>query len=140
MSRILTFSLAGEEYGVDIRVVHEIISALPITRVPMTPERVRGVINLRGSVIPVIDLKPEFDLPVEEGEFCIVVVRVNGIDVGVVVDRVSDVVELGEDAIQPVPEFGGDRRSECLLGLAHVGQRLCLIIDIERALLDGVAR
>lgn len=140
MNRVLTFSLAGEEYGVDIRVVHEIISALPITRVPMTPERVRGVINLRGSVIPVIDLKPEFNLPPATGDFCIVVVRVNGIDVGIVVDRVSDVVELAEGAVQPVPEFGGDRRAECLSGIAHVGERLCLLIDIERALLDGVAR
>ena len=136
MTRFLTFQLDGEEYGVEILDVHEIIGKLPITRVPLTSDCVRGVINLRGSVIPVIDLKRKFGLRGVDSEACIVVVRVRGIELGLLVDRVSDVVELGETVIQAAPPFLNDLRADYLIGLARIGERVCLLLDIERAVLE----
>ena len=92
--KFLTFFLAGEEYGIAILKVHEIIGMMAITSVPRTPDFIRGVINLRGKVIPIIDLRRKFDMPAQEAtsETCIIVVHLQGIETGIVVDRVSEVL------------------------------------------------
>ncbi len=94
--KYLTFSLGNEEYGIGILKVHEIIGMMPITRVPRTPPVIRGVINLRGKVIPIVDLRRKFELPAtDEGRAtCIIVVQVKGIQTGLVVDSVSDVLDI----------------------------------------------
>ncbi|MHB9003637.1 MAG: chemotaxis protein CheW, partial [Coriobacteriia bacterium] len=110
----LTFTLDGEEYGLDILKVQEIIGIMPITRVPRTPEFVRGVINLRGKVIPVVDLRTKFGMgaALDTDRTCIVVVQVSGKNgytvMGTVVDEVSEVIDIAEDEIEETPEFGAD--------------------------------
>lgn len=133
--KYLTFFLASEEYGVEILKVHEIIGMLPITRVPRTPSFVRGVINLRGKVIPIIDLRERFGMTQEGAEeTCIIVVQVHGIQLGVVVDKVSEVLNIAEGDIEPTPSFGVDVSTEYLLGLAKGDGRVRLLLDIDRVL------
>jgi purine-binding chemotaxis protein CheW len=133
--KYLTFYLADEEYGVEILKVHEIIGMLPITRVPRTPSFVRGVINLRGKVIPIIDLRERFGMPHEGAEEqCIIVVQVHGIQLGVVVDKVSEVLSIADGEIEPTPSFGVDVSTEYLLGLAKGEGRVRLLLDIDRVL------
>ena len=133
--KYLTFYLASEEYGVEILKVHEIIGMLPITRVPRTPPFVRGVINLRGKVIPIIDLRERFGMAQDGAEeTCIIVVQVRGIQLGVVVDKVSEVLNIAEGDIEPTPSFGVDVNTEYLLGLAKSEGRVRLLLDIDRVL------
>jgi purine-binding chemotaxis protein CheW len=130
--KFLTFYLAGEEYGLEILKVHEIMGMLPITRVPRTPEAVRGVINLRGKVIPIVDLRHKFHMPRDGAEdTCIIVVQVRGVQIGIVVDRVSEVLDIPAADIEPAPEFGADVDTRYLLGLAKAGDRVRLLLDIE---------
>jgi purine-binding chemotaxis protein CheW len=142
--KYLTFFLADEEYGVEILKVHEIIAMLPITRVPRTPSYVRGVINLRGKVIPIIDLRERFRMsPAGAGEQCIIVVQVHAIQLGVVVDKVSEVLSITDGEIEPTPSFGVEVSTEYLLGLAKGEGRVRLLLDIDRVLtasdVDSVA-
>lgn len=133
--KYLTFFLATEEYGVEILKVHEIIGMLPITRVPRTPTFVRGVINLRGKVIPIVDLRERFGMSHEGAiEACIIVVQVHGIQLGVVVDKVSEVLSIADGDIEPTPSFGVDVDTEYLLGLAKGEDRVRLLLDIDRVL------
>ncbi len=133
--KYLTFYLASEEYGVEILKVHEIIGMLPITRVPRTPQFVRGVINLRGKVIPIIDLRERFGMSQDGAEeTCIIVVQVRGIQLGVVVDKVSEVLNIADGDIEPTPSFGVDVNTEYLLGLAKSDGRVRLLLDIDRVL------
>jgi purine-binding chemotaxis protein CheW len=133
--KYLTFFLGAEEYGVEILKVHEIIGILPITRVPRTPSFIRGVINLRGKVIPIIDLRDRFGMPREEAnESCIIVVAIRGIQLGAVVDKVSEVLNIAEDSIEPTPSFGVDVNTEYLLGLAKGDGRVRLLLDIDKVL------
>src|SRR5205085_292354 len=110
-------------YGLEILKVQEIIGLLPITRVPRTPPFVRGVINLRGKVIPVTDLRLKFGMPESEAtaETCIVIVRAAGVEVGLVVDRVSEVLDIGADQIDAAPAFGPEVDTQYLLGIAKAG-------------------
>jgi purine-binding chemotaxis protein CheW len=137
--KYLTFFLAAEEYGVEILKVREIIGMQPITRVPRTPACIRGVINLRGTVIPVLDLRERFGMPsaeaavaaLPEGERaaaaavqCTVVVQVAGahgrpVPVGVVVDRVSEVALVADAEVDDAPSFGAGVRTDYLLGIAR---------------------
>jgi purine-binding chemotaxis protein CheW len=157
--KFLTFYLADEEYGVEILKVQEIIGMQPITRVPRTPAFIRGVINLRGKVIPVVDLRERFGMPPADtaGEAaeaaaalrCIIVVQVVGlssdpaksIQMGIVVDRVSEVAAIADGDIEDAPSFGGGVHTEYLLGLGKSagagtdGQgRVKLLLDIDRVL------
>lgn len=133
--KYLTFYLADEEYGVEILKVHEIIGMLPITRVPRTPTFVRGVINLRGKVIPIIDLRERFGMARDGAEEqCIIVVQVHGVQLGVVVDKVSEVLSISDGEIEPTPSFGVDVNTEYLLGLAKGEGRVRLLLDIDRVL------
>jgi purine-binding chemotaxis protein CheW len=133
--KYLTFFLAGEEYGLEILKVHEIISMLPITRVPRTPPYVRGVINLRGKVISIVDLRQKFGLERSpETETCMIVVQVHDVPIGVVVDRVSEVVHIPVDDVESTPSFGADVETDYLLGIGKANGRVRLLLDIERVL------
>ncbi len=133
--KYLTFFLAGEEYGLEILKVSEIIGLQPITRVPRMPEFVRGVINLRGKVIPITDLRMKFGMGAEDSEdSCIIVVQMRGIQTGIVVDRVSEVVAIGESDIEDAPSFGAGIRTEFLLGIGKAGGRVKLLLDIDKVL------
>ncbi len=133
--KYLTFCLAGEEYGLEILKVSEIIGLQPITRVPRMPEFVRGVINLRGKVIPITDLRRKFGMAAEDSEdSCIIVVQMKGIQTGIVVDRVSEVVAVAEGDIEDAPSFGAGIRTEFLLGIGKAGGRVKLLLDIDKVL------
>ncbi len=133
--KYLTFFLADEEYGLEILKVSEIISMQPITRVPRMPGFVRGVINLRGKVIPITDLRSKFDMQFDDtADSCIIVVQMQGIQTGVVVDRVSEVVAIPEEDIEDAPSFGVGIHTEFLLGIAKTGGHVRLLVDIDRVL------
>jgi purine-binding chemotaxis protein CheW len=134
--KFLTFVLNGEAYGVEILKVHEIIGLLPITCVPRTPPHIRGVINLRGKVIPIMDLRLRFGMLAStygEGT-CIVVVHVRGVQMGLVVDAVSEVIDIAAADVEDVPQFCVDVHTEYLLGIAKSDNTVKLLLDIERVL------
>jgi purine-binding chemotaxis protein CheW len=139
-TQYLTFTLAGEEYGLPILRVKEIMEYESPTRVPMTPASVRGVINVRGSVVPVLDLAVKFGLPQSPitNRHCIVIVEVEveGEDtvMGVIADAVSEVREFAPQDIEPPPSFGTAVRVEFLRGMGKVGKRFVLLLDVDRVL------
>ncbi len=136
----LSFSLAGCEYGVGILKVKEILQYEEITRVPSTPRSVRGVINLRGAVVPVIDLAAKFGLPETAVTrlTCILIVEAildgQPTVVGVMADAVREVIELGAADVEPPPTFGTQVRVDFLLGMGKVGKRFVLLLDIDRVI------
>lgn len=134
--KYLTFFLGDEEYGVPILAVQEIIGVLAITAIPGTAEWVRGVINLRGKIISVIDLRMKIGMSpvVMDSRTCIVVVQAHGAEMGVIVDQVSEVVDLPREAIESAPNLGSHVRTEYLLGIGKTTTRVRLLLDIDRAL------
>ena len=138
--KYLTFDLAEEEYGLEILRVREIIGMMEITPVPRTPEFVLGVINLRGKVIPVADLRTKFGLPYKEPDdrTCVIVVEVqNGketVQMGIVVDRVNEVVDVKSQDIEPTPSFGVSLETSFILGMAKVGDKVKILLEIDRVL------
>lgn len=134
--KYLTFFLGEEEYGASILAVQEIIGLLAITTVPSTPKWVRGVINLRGKIIPVVDLRAKFGMtPIQPGDrSCIVVVQAHGSEIGIIVDRVSEVVDLPPSAVESAPALGAHIRTDYLLGIGKLNSRVRLLLDIERSL------
>ena len=137
--KFLTFFLAGEEYGIEILKVYEIIGLMPITRVPCTPAFMRGVINLRGKVIPILDLRAKFHMPPADstGETCIIVVHVRGIVMGIIVDKVSEVVDIPDAEIEPPPSFGTEVNTEYIMGIGKSQKTIKILLDIERVLSSG---
>jgi purine-binding chemotaxis protein CheW len=136
----LTFTLADEEYGVDILKVQEIKGFVPTTRVPNSPPDVVGVLNLRGSIVPLIDLRYKFNLPtVTYDNFnAIVVVVVRKQVVGVIVDSVSEVAQIAAEDIQPAPDLGDAQAAAMLLGIAQKGDQLITLLDIEAVLSERI--
>ena len=138
--KYLTFSLTGEEYGIGILKIREIIGMLPITSVPETPHYVKGVINLRGKVIPVVDLRLRFGMPeIDYTErTCIIVVEMKGpagvVPIGTVVDAVSEVLNIKGEDIADTPSFGSNLNTEYILGMAKMGKGVKLLLDIDRVL------
>jgi len=134
--KFLTFFLAGEEYGLEILKVQEIIGMMDITPVPRAPEYIRGVINLRGKVIPIVDLRLRFGMESAErtSETCIIVVEANGVQTGIVVDQVSEVLDISADQIEDTPAFGSEVRTDYILGIGKAEGRVKLLLDIDRAL------
>ena len=134
--KYLTFALAEEEYGLEILKVREIISMSDITSVPKTPGYVKGVINLRGKVIPVIDLRLKFtmdEIPYTD-ETCIIVVDVNGVEMGIIVDHVSEVLDIPSDDIEDAPEFGASVNIDFILGMGKAEGRVTILLDITNVL------
>ena len=136
--QLVVFDLAAEGYGVDIGVVREIIRLQDITKVPRTPDFVEGVINLRGKVIPVVDLRKRFALPIaeESKDHRIVVVDIGTQDIGVVVDAVTEVLRIGTESVEPPSSVITDADSEYLLGIAKLTDRMIILLDLQKVLSD----
>jgi len=139
--KYLSFVLGQEEYGLEILKVQEINGMMDITRVPRTPSYVRGVINLRGRVIPIISLRDKFKMPaVEDTEkTCIIVVQVQFEDttltMGIIVDEVSEVLNISEGAIEPPPSFGGGmEEADFITGMGKLEGKVVILLDIDRVL------
>lgn len=134
--KFLTFSLGQEDYAISILKVQEIIGMMDVTMVPRMPPCVRGVINLRGKIVPVIDLRTKFEMPRVERteETCIIVVDGLAGEMGIIVDRVSEVLDIAAREIEPPPVFGALVNTDYLLGIGKSGGRVQLVLDIERVL------
>jgi purine-binding chemotaxis protein CheW len=132
----LTVNLAQEEYGIDILAVREIRGWTPVTRIPQAPHYVLGVLNLRGAIVPVLDLRLRFGLAREEygATTVTVVITVAGRLFGVVVDGVSDVLDVVEQDVRPVPDMGTAVDTEYLKGLTSAAERMVLLLDVDKLL------
>ena len=140
--KYLTFSLENEEYGIGILKIKEIIGMMPVTTIPRTPEFVKGVINLRGKVIPVVDLRLRFKMEPSDytDRTCIIVVEIENqvgmIQIGVVVDSVSEVLNVGSDDIEEAPSFETKLDTEYILGMAKIDGGVKILLDIDKVLND----
>lgn len=138
--KYLTFSLAEEEYGIGILKVKEIIGTMPITTVPQTPSHIKGVINLRGKVIPIVDLRLKFAMEAINytDKTCIIVVEVAGsnhkVMIGILVDSVSEVLNIKGIDIEETPSFGSRLNTDYILGMAKTGGRVRILLDIDKVL------
>jgi purine-binding chemotaxis protein CheW len=138
--KYLTFSLAGEEYGIGILKVKEIIGMMPITTVPRTPDFIKGVINLRGKVIPVVDLRLKFGMEAMAytERTCIIVVEIKGavssVLIGIVVDSVSEVLNIKGTDIENTPAFGTRVNTDYILGMAKINGTVKILLDIDKVL------
>ncbi|MDN3545760.1 MAG: chemotaxis protein CheW [Roseateles asaccharophilus] len=129
----LTFRVGAEEYGIDILKVQEIRSYESPTRIANAPPFVKGVVNLRGVIVPIVDLRLRLGQAAEYNGFTVVIIlNVLGRVIGVVVDSVSDVLELGTDTIKPPPEMGAAIDARHITGLGRIGDRMLILLDIER--------
>jgi purine-binding chemotaxis protein CheW len=143
--QVLTFTLGNETYGVDILRVQEIRGYSTVTRIPQTPPHVLGVLNLRGSIVPIVDMRMRFSL--ESAEYTpltvIIVLSVESPagrrDIGVVVDSVSDVIDVAAADIKPAPEFGAQVSTDFIQGLAAVSGRMVMLLDIDQLIGGDVA-
>ena len=139
--KYLTFALGREEYGLQILKVREIIGFMEITAVPRTPGYVRGVINLRGQVISVVDLRAKFAMEARERteETCIIVVEIRGesgrkLSTGIIVDKVKEVLNVPGDKIEDAPTFGEAVPTDFILGMGKVGESVKILLDIDKVL------
>lgn len=138
--KYLTFTLAQEEYGIGILKIKEIIGMMPVTSVPQTPEFIKGVINLRGKVIPVMDLRLRFGMDTIDytERTCIIVVEIKGVagtvQIGIVVDSVSEVLNIKEQEIEETPAFGTKLNTEYILGMAKMEGGVKILLDIDQVL------
>jgi purine-binding chemotaxis protein CheW len=137
VQQVLTFALAGETYGVDILKVREIRGWSSVTHIPQAPIDVLGVLNLRGAIVPIIDLRARFGLAAAERTSVTVIIVLTvekegrSRDVGLVVDSVSDVVDLSAQDLKAVPELAGRGGDELLLGLASIGENMALLLNTD---------
>jgi purine-binding chemotaxis protein CheW len=132
-AEFLTFRLGGEEYAIDILQVQEIRESESATRIATAPEFVRGVINLRGTIVPIVDLRVKFGFAHDPGAASVVVIlSIAGRVIGVVVDAVTDVVALATEEIRDTPEVGGAIAESFIRGIAPMGERLLIVFDIAR--------
>ena len=135
-SQYLTFALGGEEYGVEILKVQEIRGYTSITPIPNTPPHIKGVMNLRGAIVPVVDLRSTLAMPTTEySPFSVIIVVTVGTRVmGLIVDAVSDVLDVARTDIHPTPDFGTRIDARFIQGMARVGDKLVVLLDIDRVL------
>lgn len=134
--KYLSFFLDDEEYGLEILKVVEIIKVMQITKIPKTPMEVRGIINLRGKVFPVLELRLKFDMPTVEytSETCIIVVQSQNNKIGIIVDKVSEVLNIADKDIEDTPNMGSKTANEYILGIGKTGERTKLLLDIDSVL------
>lgn len=138
--KYLTFRLGDEEYGLEILKVQEIIQLQSITRIPRTPNCVRGVINLRGKVIPVVDLRAKFGLGAAEDteRTCIIVVQIRSgeslLVIGILIDEVREVLDIRSESIEEAPDFGSSVDTEFILGMGKVNGAVKILLDIDKVL------
>ncbi len=144
--KYLTFSLGKEDYGVGILSVREIIGVMEITAVPHTPPYIKGVINLRGRVIPVLDLRLKFGMSPQgyNERTCIIVVEVQGqtapVQVGMVVDSVSEVLNVSAGEIEPPPSLGTSSETENILGMAKIKGEVKILLDVDKVVGEGLVK
>ncbi len=136
VKQFLSFTLGDEEYGVDILSVQEIRSWEPVSRIPNVPAYEKGVVNLRGSIVPIIDLRERFALAHQPytALTVVVVLQAHGRVMGVVVDSVSDVIEVDKKTIQNAPDFGAKVSTEYINGLTSVNGRMVMLLDVDKLL------
>ncbi len=138
--KYLTFALGHEEFALEILKVREIIGYMDITAVPRTPDYVKGVINLRGQVIPVVDLRLKFRMNEQEvtDQTCIIVVEIDSgqhkFNTGIMVDRVSEVLDIQQEQIEDPPQFGSEMDTDIILGMGKIGNSVKILLDINRVL------
>jgi len=138
--KYLTFALAHEEYGLEILKVREIIGYIDVTAVPQTPHFIKGVINLRGQVIPVVDLRAKFGMETTgvTEQTCIIVVEITEgprtCSTGIVVDHVQEVLDIGAASIEETPQFGASVNTDFILGMGKVGESVKILLDIDKVL------
>jgi purine-binding chemotaxis protein CheW len=144
--KYLTFALGKEEYGLEILKVREIIGLMDITALPRTPAHVKGVVNLRGQVIVVVDLRSRFGMEsaARTDQTCIIVVEIvaggggagggRKLSTGIIVDRVSEVLEIHDDKIEDPPTFGGNVSTDMVLGMGKVGESVKILLNIDKVL------
>ncbi len=136
--KYLTFVLGNEEYGLEILKVREIIGAvgIKITSVPQVPEEIKGVLDLRGSVIPIIDLRMRFDMPEKEysRESCVIVLNVSGRLISIAVDAVSEVLDITEKEIDDPPQFGSTVDTGFIIGMGKVKDKVVMLLNIDKVL------
>ena len=135
----LTFRLDQEEYGIDILKVQEIRGYEPPTRIAHAPAFIKGVVNLRGTIIPIVDMRLKFNCSkAEYNSFTVVIIlNLRNRVVGIVVDSVSDVMELSAESIRPAPDIESVIDNDCIMGLGSVGERMLILLDIEK-LMSGL--
>jgi len=133
-NEFLTFTLGEEEYGIDILRVKEIRGCDAVTRIANAPDYIKGVINLRGTIVPIVDMRIRFNLgKAEYNQFTVVIIlNVAGRVVGMVVDSVSDVITLGPEQVKPAPEFGAALDTQYIIGLGTAEERMLILVDIEK--------
>jgi purine-binding chemotaxis protein CheW len=148
-NKFLTYFLGDEEYGVDIAQVREIIAMMKITPVPKTPKYVAGVINLRGAIIPVIDTRLRFDMPSLEytEQTAIIIIEINKVSIGFVVDKVEEVLTIDEASISEPPKFGTNINTDFIKNIARIEDMVIMILDLEKlfeaeelSMLDSIAK
>ncbi len=134
--QFVEFKLGDEDYGIDILQVKTIERMMPITRVPKAPQFVEGVINLRGEIVPVIDLKKRFDLPLSEttDSTRIIIVSIDDITVGMIVDSATEVIQLSQDDIEPAPPITGSIDANYLDGVGKIDGRLLILLNVAKLL------
>jgi purine-binding chemotaxis protein CheW len=133
ISRFLTFFIDDEQYGLDISRIKEIIALMNITQIPKTPDFVKGVINLRGSIIPVVDVRLKFGMEAKEKtiETAIVIYEIDHVSIGFIVDRVDDVFTIDTDSISAAPDFGTSIDTTFISGIAEVEEGVIMILDLK---------
>lgn len=133
-NEFLAFTLGQEEYGIDILRVQEIRGYEPVTRIANAPEFIKGVVNLRGTIIPVVDMRIKFELgtPTYDQFTVVIILNIAGRVVGMVVDSVSDVTTLVPEQVKPAPEIGTVFDSDYLIGLGTIGERMLILVDIDK--------
>ncbi len=133
-SEYLTFTLGKEEYGIEILKVQEIRGYEAVTKIANAPEFIKGVVNLRGTIVPIVDMRIKFRLgSAEYNQFTVVIIlNVAGRVVGMVVDSVSDVIQLSGEQIRPAPDFSSTFDTKYITGLGTVDERMLILVDIER--------
>ncbi len=137
--QLVVFKLGKEEYGVDIAKVQEIVRLQEITHIPQAPPFVEGIVNLRGQIIPIIDLKKRFNLECKEaveGEKRVIVVNIGGQIIGIVVDNVSEIIRIPKDKVEPPPPIVAGIESEYIDGVGKLDKRLIILLDIEKILTE----
>lgn len=132
----VTFSLGKEEYGIEITKVQEIIGYQGFTRVPNVPDFIKGVINLRGTVVPVVDLRKKFEMEEKEYTKFTVIIILEALEriMGIIVDAISDVVSLTEQDIQDAPSFTVNVRTDFIKGMGKKGEKLIILLDMDKVL------
>lgn len=136
--KYLTFMIADEDYGVEIRHVREIVGLQKITAIPDMPDFVRGVINLRGNVIPVMDVRLRFRLPSREYDerTCVIVADIRDVQVGLIVDTVNEVADIPEKNVEPPPKISRGPGSRYILGMGKIGDEVKILLDIQKLLFE----